>query len=287
MTNHHFLQRTPWHVANSRSHRPVSFAIATTLFLSSGLAVGSSLSTEAIASTQTQGSNSALEPWPTSLFDVIPTDRLSQNSEDIDLDDTSVDTPDDDIDSPTEASTSFNDRRFTCQYDDGEFVVMYSPESDPDDYFPWAIPGEMGGGWTPERRCNTISDRLEAYRPDGLLELTTDVENGYNTVCATTNVDPDCRIVFTVPEGQDPLETRDLVFENLAVANSGQDTFGVRTFQSADPTGNILEQLGSELGLNLPPLPTSSPSISSSRRSSSIDLRPFLDPADGGTGTAL
>lgn len=287
MTNHHFLQRTPWHMVNGRSHRPVSFAIATTLVLSSGLAIGSSLNTEAIASTQANSSNSTLEHWSTSLFDVIPADRLSQNSEDIDVDDTSVETSEDDIDRPTEASNSVNDRRFTCLYSDNEFVVMYSPESDPDDYYPWAIPGAMGGGWTPERRCNTISDRLEAYRPDGLLELKTDVENGYNTVCVTSSDNADCRIVFTVPEGQDPLETRDLVFENLAVANSGQDTFGINTFQAGGPTGNILEQLGSELGLNLPQLPTSSPSISSYGRSSGIDLRPFLDPADGGTGTAL
>lgn len=288
MTNHRFLQQTSRYVVNSRSSRPISFAIATTLLLSSGLAIGSSFETEAIASTQSSVSGLS-DPWSSSLFDVRPSPRLSQNSDDIDADDTTVDPSESDGDRPTENTTSFNDRRFSCQYTDGEFVVMYTPESDPGEYYAWAIPGEMGGGWTPERRCNTIGDRLEAYRPDGLLELKTDVENGYNTVCATTQSNSACRIVFTVPEGQDPLETRDLVFENLAVAHSGQETYGVYTFREGASTGNILGQLGDELGLNLPQLPT--PSVSQPRpsfgRSSSIDLRPFLDPADGGTGAAL
>jgi len=57
----------------------------------------------------------------------------------------------------------------------------------------------MGDGWTSERRCTEISQRLGPYRPDGLIELRTDVENNYNTVCVTTENDPSCRIVFTVP----------------------------------------------------------------------------------------
>jgi len=56
----------------------------------------------------------------------------------------------------------------------------------------------MGDGWTSERRCTEIST-ARTYRPDGLIELRTDVENNYNTVCVTTENDPSCRIVFTVP----------------------------------------------------------------------------------------
>ncbi|MGK7890847.1 MAG: COP23 domain-containing protein [Leptolyngbyaceae cyanobacterium] len=172
--------------------------------------------------------------------------------------------------------------RFTCQYEGGNFVVMYSPESEPGQSYEWAIPGEMGGGWTPERRCNAIAERLENYRPDGLLELQTGVENNYNVVCVTTAETPGCRIVFTVPNDQDPLATRDRVFENLAIANSGQDTAGVTTF-TGDGADGILTNIGNELGLNLP---GRSPG-SSINRGQGIDLRPFLDPADGGTGAHL
>ena len=201
------------------------------------------------------------------------------------------------VPAPSSESTSTSDGsndgavlvgpRFTCQYDNGAFTVMYSPESEPDASYAWAIPGAMGGGWTPERRCNAIAQRLENYRPDGLLELRTGLENGYNTVCVTTTDQPVCRIVFTVPNGQDPLATRDRVFENLAIANSGQQTQGVNTF-AGESIASVWHEIGSELGISLPRFPEQQrPEDARVRRPSSIDLRPFLDPADGGTGQQL
>lgn len=186
----------------------------------------------------------------------------------------------------TDTTDASSTARFTCQYDNGEFVVMYSPESEPGTSYQWAIPGEMGGGWTPERRCNAIAERLEDYRPDGLLELQTGVENNYNIVCVTTTDAPGCRIVFTVPNDQDPIDTRDRVFENLAIANSGQETAGVNTF-TGNGSGDILADIGNELGLNLPGVSTRPQRRSSVNRNQGIDLRPFLDPADGGTGANL
>lgn len=167
--------------------------------------------------------------------------------------------------------------RFSCQQQNGEYTVMYAPESQPGQLYPWATPTLLGGGWTPERRCAEISRRLEQYRPDGLLQLQTGVENGYNTVCVTTQQVSSCRIVLTVPPGQDPLATRDRVFENIAVADSGQTTDAVTTF--SEGSDDILGQIGNVLGI---------PGSDRSRRpAASINLRPFLDRADGGTGTQL
>lgn len=178
--------------------------------------------------------------------------------------------------SPSSTPTAA-DPRFTCQVVNGQYTVVYHPQSQPDRYYPWAVPRQMGGGWSPERRCEAISQRLEAYRADGLSELLTGVENGYDTVCVTTQAEPRCRIVFTVPPGQDPLLTRDLVFENLARADSGLQTQGVNTFTNRG--GGLLGDLdrlfnGGARNDNQTPAP-------------SINLRPFLDPADGGTGTKL
>ena len=178
--------------------------------------------------------------------------------------------------SPT--TTTINaDTRFTCEYIDGEYTVMYRPENR-DSFFPWAVPSQLGGGWTPQRRCNEISRRLESYREDGLLEMTTGIENGYDTICVTTQVDPtDCRIVLTVPPGQDPQLTRDLVFENLLVADDGSQTQGVYTF-SGDGNGSaLLNDIGNLIN-------GGGKSLRSPDR---IDLRPFLDPSDGGTGSQL
>jgi hypothetical protein len=176
---------------------------------------------------------------------------------------------------------NLNDIRFSCQVVNGQYTVMYNPQSQPDQYYPWASPSAMGGGWSPDRRCNEISRRLEFYRPDGLLELQTGVENGYNTVCVTTEAVPSCRIVLTVPRGQDPVALRDRIFNNLLVADSGQQTTAVTAYQGGD--NGILNQIGQAIGVDLS-------NVTGNRRSSSpasINLRPFLDPADGGTGARL
>jgi hypothetical protein len=165
--------------------------------------------------------------------------------------------------------------RFTCQLENGQYTVMYSPLSQPNERYAWATPEDMGSAWPAERRCDEISRRLESYRPDGLLELQTGRENGYNTVCVTTEAVPSCRIVFTVPNGQDPVVTRDRVFDNLLLADQGEATQGVTTFVEG---GTILDDLNDVLGL---------PSRNVTTRNGDINLQPFLDAADGGTGTQL
>ena len=183
-----------------------------------------------------------------------------------------VDTDSPGAPSPTSTSTSTRntDTRFSCQTVNGEYTVVYHPQSQPNQSYPWAVPKQLGGGWNPLERCQEISRRLESYRPDGLVELTTSVENNYDVLCVTTEADPSCRIVLTVPPGQDPVVTRDRVFENLLTADSGQTTQGVNTFSGGDRNGQILDQLGQL--------------INGSGKSDGINLQPFLAPEDGGTG---
>jgi hypothetical protein len=133
------------------------------------------------------------------------------------------------------------------------------------------------GAWDASKRCTEIARRLEDYRKDGLQELRTDVKNNYDTVCVTTEKNSECRIVFTVPKGQDAIATRDSVFSNLSMADSGQQTTGVSTF--ADGGNTSIPGIGS-IGSN-------NPTPSSSQPKSSIDLRPFLSTNDGGNGTGF
>ncbi|MGB3294421.1 MAG: COP23 domain-containing protein [Phormidesmis sp.] len=186
-----------------------------------------------------------------------------------------------DVEPTAEDSSLPEDARFECQLSEGAYTVMYRPESQPDTVYPWATPGEMGGGWTAERRCYTISERLESYRPEGLVELQVGMENGYDVVCATTEQSPGlCKIVFTVPPGQNPVVTRDRVFENLALADAGNTTTVVNTY-TGNGSNNILGQISEAFNL---PLGGSSTTPSTS---TGINLKPFLDTADGGTGAAL
>jgi hypothetical protein len=174
--------------------------------------------------------------------------------------------------------------RFLCQNDNGRPTVMYQPESQPNRYYAWAVPQQMGGGWTPERRCTEIASRLERYRPQGLVEMQTGRENGYNTVCVTTDQNSSCQIVFTVPQGQDPVSTRDRVFQNLAIADSGQRTAGVFTLQDQQNT-NLLGSLGQVLNIDLNGILGQTSQAAPSNNG--INLKPFLDRADGGTGEGL
>jgi Circadian oscillating protein COP23 len=174
--------------------------------------------------------------------------------------------------------------RFFCQVWNGQYTVMYSPESRASEGFPWAVPKDLGNGWVAEKRCNEISRRLEEYRPDGLQELSTSTENGYNIVCATTKSNPSCRIVFTVPPGQDPLTTRNSVFQSLTTADSGTMTQGVNTYVS-NGNGNI-NLTDNLVNLGLSVLGNNS-GWKSSYADRDINLKPYLSVKDGGTGTGL
>jgi Circadian oscillating protein COP23 len=174
-----------------------------------------------------------------------------------------------------------NQSRFMCETIDNQSTVTYHPVDRPGDKYPWAVPSTMGTNWNAVKRCTEIARRLEEYRRDGLKELRTDVKNQYNTVCVTTEKNGECRIVFTVPMGQDAISTRDSVFRNLTMADNGQRTTGVTTFAEGgnnsfgDMFGNILP------GGNTP---NSAPAF---QTKDSIDLRPFLSTKDGGTATQL
>lgn len=174
--------------------------------------------------------------------------------------------------------------RFICDFINGQYTVMYRPRSQPNQSYPWAVPSQLGGGWTPERRCFEISQRLESYRPDGLEYLQLDVKNGYDIICAVTELNPDCRIILTIPPGQDPQLTFERVFDNLILADSGDQTQGITTFSELNRNRRLFDNIESIFN------PSQNRNNSNSNSSSSpdvINLSPFLDQADGGTGVKL
>lgn len=254
--------------ATSLVWKSVSISAGAAILLSSGNALALSLSQEQASSfKQPQLIQLAAEP----------DDSSAESEEDV-----VVDTEPDNSDSTTtnpDSDTTANQPRFSCQFVNGQYTVMYQPKSQPNQSYAWATPSQLGGGWTPERRCNEISRRLESYRPDRLLEMQASVENGYNVVCVTTQAKADCRIVLTVPPGQDPQSTRDRVFQNISTADSGQVTEGVNTFLG----GRDAQILNDLLNIGT----SSIDGFKTPRRSQNINLRPFLDRADGGNATQL
>jgi hypothetical protein len=156
---------------------------------------------------------------------------------------------------------------------------MYQPQSRPGQFFAWAAPQALGGGWSPQNRCEAIAQRLELYRPDGLQELQITRENNENIICVTTEANPGCRIVLTVPRDKDPYSIRSSIFSNLTTADSGQQTTAVNTYTNRGRGSvNELYNLGRTIlgGQN---------TVNSA--TNGINLKPFLAPEDGGTATKL
>ncbi|GEM_PF-1179575 len=196
------------------------------------------------------------------------------------------DQPDQSRDPDGDIVVGEDDPRFTCSVHEGKYTVMYHPESQPGEAYPWAIPSQMGDDWSPQRRCEVISSRLELYRPDGLVELSTGKLNGYDILCVTTEAVQECRLVLTVPVGQDPEITRDDIFESLTVADNGESTEGVYTF--TEGSNNPLNgALGGILNGDLTILNQTLGGNTSGRSGNGIYLKPFLDANDGGTGAYL
>ncbi len=184
------------------------------------------------------------------------------------------------VDNRTSSAIADGTSRFACETANGQQTVVYRPQSGDGEAYPWAIPGNMGSSWNSTRRCGEISRRLESYRSDGLEELRISVENRSNIVCVTTERNPSCRIVFTVPSGQDPVAVRDRVFRNLTLADSGEQTQGVNTFAGGSDNG-----LDGLLGRGSSA--RSSSRSSSKNKSAGISLKPFLSREDGGTGKQI
>ncbi|AHJ27828.1 COP23 domain-containing protein [Nodularia spumigena CS-584] len=181
------------------------------------------------------------------------------------------------IQTPTNTPSVTSGTRFSCQFQNGQYTVMYQPQNMPGQLFPWAAPQTLGGGWSPQKRCEAIASRLELYRPDGLEELQIAVENNENIICVTTQTNPFCRIVVTVPRGQDPYAVRNNVFQNLMTADSGQQTIAVNTYGASSRGGvNELYNFGRTLlgGAN---------NRASASSKAAINLKPYLAPEDGGT----
>jgi Circadian oscillating protein COP23 len=164
--------------------------------------------------------------------------------------------------------------RFACENVNSQLTVVYRPQSRPEEAYPWAVPGDMGAAWNSQKRCTEIARRLESYRPDGLQELRTGIQNQQKVVCVTTEKNQSCRIVFTVPAQQDAIATRDRVFRNLTMADGGQQTEGVNTFAGGGGS-DILDGITGQRPTAAKP------------KGSAIDLRPYLSQQDGGTGNRI
>lgn len=80
--------------------------------------------------------------------------------------------------------------------DDGRTVPMIR----------WTSNAFDGAGWTPQRRCQEVSQRFESYRQQGRLAfITTGRINGLPVICTAASDGSPCDgLLYTLKPGQDP-----------------------------------------------------------------------------------
>jgi hypothetical protein len=78
----------------------------------------------------------------------------------------------------------------------------------------WVYPG-FGSEFTPEKRCQIVSQRFQQYYEDGTLDfITTDRIRGYDTVCAARTQGGTCegRVLFTLPPSRNANDAIEQIF---------------------------------------------------------------------------
>jgi hypothetical protein len=112
--------------------------------------------------------------------------------------------------------------QFSCQMQpyQNEGQIWTVVRNDGKTTLPWMrMINEFGGGWNTAKRCETIADRLELFRKDGLIALDyrsdPQTPNQY-VICAKTKKSQDnCSLLVTLKPKQDPYKAFSSTFDAL------------------------------------------------------------------------
>lgn len=110
---------------------------------------------------------------------------------------------------------------FQCDIDSGVPTTMYhNAQGGQEPWIKWISEHFSDSNWTPVARCQTVSERLEAYRQEGKLKyVTLGVENEQQVICVASKDNGPCEgIVYTLKPGQDGITA----LNNLFAWGSGQ-----------------------------------------------------------------
>ena len=110
---------------------------------------------------------------------------------------------------------------FVCDSNSGIPTTIYRDGrgvSEP--WIKWVSEHFSEAKWTPQARCETVSQRLEQYRQEGRLKyVTLGVENNQQIICVASRNNGPCEgIVYTLKPGQDGIAA----LNNLFAWGSGQ-----------------------------------------------------------------
>lgn len=121
--------------------------------------------------------------------------------------------------------------------DDGRTVPMIR----------WTSNTFDGAGWTPERRCQEVSQRFETYRQQGRLAfVTTGRMNGLPVICTAPKEGATCDgLLYTLKPTQDPTVALRRLFDVRFNARGPLNESAGRLYFAMD---DLLSDAGSENG---------------------------------------
>lgn len=119
---------------------------------------------------------------------------------------------------------------------------------------PWLkMVNSFGDGWNTQKRCDTIAQRLEGFRQDGLIGLSyrSDPKTpNQSVICANTKLDRNnCNLLVTLKsgaEGYDSLRRMLEALRNGTTVEQGSNGSTVPTLAPGSTFVNIEDQLASE-----------------------------------------
>ena len=124
-------------------------------------------------------------------------------------------------------------------------TMYYNTQGDSEPWIKWVSEHFTEAEWTPQARCQTVSQRLEQYRQEGKLKyVTLGQENDQQIICVASRDNGPCEgIVYTLKPGQDGIAA----LNNLFAWGSGQQNLE-SNYESSSviPYINVGEKLSEE-----------------------------------------
>jgi len=105
-------------------------------------------------------------------------------------------------------------RTFSCKMVSGAWTTLVNESSQPErQIIRWTSP-TGGPGYTPERRCKEVTNRMNDYFSKSGQFITYGIKNEQNVICTTDGQGKDClKLLYTLKPNQDPKGTLEDLFQ--------------------------------------------------------------------------
>ena len=97
-------------------------------------------------------------------------------------------------------------RNFSCQMVSGAWATLVNESGKPErQLIRWTSDLGASVGYTPERRCNEVTNRMNLYFSNSGQFITHGIQKGQKVICTTDRLGKDClNLLYTLTPNKDP-----------------------------------------------------------------------------------